>query len=144
MTKIPDDMKTNIVRLRKTHTPTQISAIIGYSPQTIGKVLRDRNASAKVGRTPLDRKAIKADFDNGFTNIYRLADKYNCNIFTMYRIIGEIKAQMPLQPPKGKTADIIHDIEQKSVTGEKYADIAKRYKVSRQYVYKLKNQIKGE
>jgi Mor family transcriptional regulator len=132
---ITDEMKRNVLYLYKTHNVKDTALISGLSVITVKNILHDNGISTSW-KDKFNAKTIRQDYLNGFTNVKFLAKKYDCSIFTVYNAINGLI--------ENKQASIINAINDMEFTGESIAQIAKRFEVSRQYVFKLKQKMQRE
>lgn len=139
MAKITDEQKRNILYLYKNHSMSEICVITNLSITTVQNVIHDSGIKTRKGRRKIDSQKIIEDFDNGFTDISFLSKKYNCCEKTIRnalkdRDIPKKKRKRP--KPQGKTADIISALKEIP----NFSMIAKRFNVSRQYVFRIKEK----
>jgi Mor family transcriptional regulator len=132
---ITDDMKRNVLYLYNTHNVKETALLSGLSVATVTNILHD-NGINTTWKDKFNAQAIRDDYLNGYTNVKFLAKKYDCSIFTVYNAINGLI--------ENKQASIINAINDMEFTGESMAQIASRYRVSRQYIYKLKQKIQNE
>lgn len=138
MAKITDEQKRNILFLYKNHSMSEICVITNLSITTVQNVIHDSGIKTRKGRRKIDSRKIIEDFDNGFTDISFLSKKYNCCEVTIRKILKDrdIPKKKREFKPQGKTADIISALKEIP----NLSLIAKRYNVSRQYVFRVKEK----
>lgn len=143
MTKLTDEQKQNIIFLYSSYSCREISILMGISIQSVYNVIKESGVQ-KRKHTKVDYDGIRADYSNGFTDISFLKKKYGCCEMTIYKAIADLERQKRLHKPNSKEIDIIHDLKQMSVTGQSTAQIARKNNVSRQYVFQVKDRLKGK
>lgn len=140
MQHITYEQKQSILMLYKTHTAKEIAILLGVPYVYVNQVISGSGIH-KASNHRIDFDKIREDCLNGFTDIDYLKDKYKCSATTVKIALSGIKR--PRTRSK-QTSDIIQAIRQMSFTNETMSSIAKRFNVSRQYVFKLKNKMEKE
>lgn len=145
MLKLTNEQKQNIIYLYKDHSMQEIAIIIGVSLPIIQKVIKASGIKKQSTHRRINPQDIINDYLNGFTNVNFLCKKYNCSNCTVNKAlkgIQRVKRTKPPITPSDKTVDIIDDLKQMSLTGLSMSFIARKHKVSRQYVFYLNNKLK--
>lgn len=110
---------------------------MGISIQTVYNVIKEKGVK-KRKHTMVDYDGIRADYSNGFTDVKFLAKKYSCCEMVVYRALDGIEKVRTVKIPNN---ELTTAIKQMSRTDETMSQIARRFNVSRQYVYELKEKI---
>ena len=144
---ITQDQKQNILFLYQSHSVAEVSILTGLSTTSIYNIIHE-SGMKKASRERFDRKKIREDYLNGFTSVDFLAKKYGCCTNTINKALKGIprkRRRIGSVKRNNTTLDIISDLKSIPVTGLAMSQIARRHNVSRQYVFKIKNQLeKGE
>lgn len=132
---VPEIIKNQMLRDRKTMSLPQLSRIYGYSVTKIYNIVKDVEVeSSRIAtRTNL---AIVADYNNGLS-IKKISQKYDISLTQVYRALKSESVDIS----KKKTNMIKEDILSGEMT---QSEIAKKYNCSRQYINKVKAKIERE
>lgn len=143
MQRLTDDQKQNIIFLYSSHSCREISILMGISIQSVYNVIKESGVQ-KRKHSRVDYEGIRQDYSNGFTDVKFLAKKYSCCEMVVYHAISDLERQKRPHKPNSKEIEIIDDLKQMSRTNETMSQIARRHNVKRQYVYQVKDRLKGE
>ena len=142
-TIIPQEVKEQICRdYRRGASVRQIAAIYGIGRNKAYEIVKG-GCEIKMGR-PTTKDSLmcenmKQDYLNGL-GIKKLAKKYGFRVENVYRCLRQNGINVKEHQDKTKQYDIIKDLE----VGElSQSDIAKKYGVSRQYVFQVKRKMGG-
>lgn len=129
----------NIKYLYQTHTAEEVAILTGYSVGTIAKYGgRVKNKVRKKAKK-VNPQDIMHDYVDGMTDLTKLQEKYGCCLTTIYSAITDVR-----QPRIKQRYEVEKAIRNIPTTGEKMISIAKRFNVSEQYVYYVREKIKKE
>lgn len=138
MEKLTDEQKQNIIFLYQSHPAREVSLLTGFNMDNIYKVIKEKGIKKPHAHRKINPQDIINDYQNGFTDIRFLCNKYNCCRTTVYNAIHGLERHRTQKIPNNGVCAAIKQI---GVTGETMAQIARRFGVSRQYVFKMKNRL---
>ena len=142
-TIIPQEVKEQMCRdYKRGLSVRELSAVYGSSVTMTHSIVRN-SCEKKLGRPcGTDKRVVEAmviDYQNGLS-VKRLAKKYGYHGQSVYRIMRENGDVV-----KQNTRELIKQIQADIKCGElSQSDIAKKYGVSRQYVFQVKQKMGGK
>ena len=140
--EIPLEVKEQMCRdYRRGATIIEIASIYGVGRNKTHEIVR-HSCEKKLGRPRgTDKRVVEAiviDYQNGLS-VKRLAKKYGYHGQSVYRIMRENGDVV-----KQNSRELIKQIQADLNCGElSQSDIAKKYGVSRQYVFQVKQKMGG-
>ena len=125
---------------------TEIARVLPYKEYRVRReiVLLRQNGvlNGKSGKTKEKALAkILQAYNSGITSPYIIADMFNMNLGTVNTYLTQCKlgrTRPPQNYKKTKTCEKTQKIIEEIKTGFRLTEIAKKYNVTKQYVYNLK------
>lgn len=142
--EIPQEVKEQMCRdYRRGTSVRQIATIYGIGRNKAYEIVQG-GCEIKMGR-PTTKDSLmcenmKQDYLNGL-GIKKLAKKYGYEVATIYRYLKEVGINVNENRGKAKQEDIIKDLELGELS---QSEIARKYNVSRQYVFQIKQKMGGK
>jgi DNA-directed RNA polymerase specialized sigma subunit len=138
--EIPEEIKQQMIRDNRRMPYQQVAKLYGYGRNKTYEVVRGtcarKSGSQKI--TDREKKALVEDYLNGLSP-KKLERKYNITYAYVFRILKQNNVE--LRGQFSKSAEIKHDLKAGELT---QSAIAKKYGVSRQYVFQVKQKIEKE
>ena len=140
---IPEEVREQMCRdYKRGLSVRELSAVYGISVTMAHSIVRN-SCKKKLGRPcGTDKRVVEAmviDYQNGLS-VKRLAKKYGYHGQSVYRIMRENG-----DVAKQNSRELIKQIQADLNCGElSQSDIAKKYGVSRQYVFQVKQKMGGK
>lgn len=141
---VSDELKNAIVRdYRRGICITQLINIHGLARWRITEILKQNGVTittgVRKGSNSLFYESIKQDYKDGF-DVSALAQKYKCSRICIYKIL-EADNLINGRDFTYKSKRIMQDIKSGELS---MSEIARRYGLSRQRVFTLKERMKKE
>ena len=141
---VSDELKNAIVRdYRRGICITQLINIHGLKRWRITEILKQNGVEitrgVRKGNNSLVYESIKQDYKDGF-DVPALAQKYKCSRICVYKVLEQDNL-INVRDFTYKSKRIMADIKSGDLS---MSEIARRYGVSRQWVFSLKERMGTE